>query len=91
MRSDQIREWARAGLGRSRAPQPNTYYLYIRCYDSGTGIDPESDFERFSEFDDSSKNWFLYCNTILGTGIDSKIRYFVMAMISIPIPEKKDS
>ena len=67
MRSDQIREWARAGLGRSRAPQPNTYYLYIRCYDSGTGIDPESDFERFSEFDDSSKNWFLYCNT----GIDS--------------------
>ena len=70
MRSDQIREWARAGLGRSRAPQPNTYYLYIRCYDSGTGIDPESDFERFSEF-------------------DSKIRYFVMAMISVPIPEKK--
>ena len=29
--------------------------------------------------------------SILGTGIDSKIRYFVMAMISIPIPEKKDS
>ena len=27
--------------------------------------------------------------SILGTGIDSKIRYFVMAMISVPIPEKK--
>ena len=48
---------------------------------------PESDFEHFSEFHDSNsnsnscKNRFLYC-----TGIDSKIQYFVMAMIPIPIP-----
>ena len=54
---------------------------------------PESDFEHFSEFDDSdsksnsnsSQNRFLY-----HTEIDSKIGYFIMAMILIQTPEKKE-
>ena len=69
-----------------------TYILYLLFCSRGVMIlgpesIPETDFEHFSEFgdseSDSSKNIFLYC-----TGIDSKIRYLIMAMIPIPIPEK---
>ena len=52
---------------------------------------PESDFEHFSEFDDSDsdstsgKNRFFYYN-----GINSKIRCFIMSTIPILIPGKTE-